>query len=70
MTKDRHRVVESLDLYDWVQPQPLLGRPLKNELTDWRVVDDWPDVVPVTTEEIDVFERWFGDILDELIGPA
>lgn len=68
MTEDRPCVAELLDLYDWVQPPPALGRPLKDELTDWRVVDDWPDAVPVTTEEIDVFERWFGDLLDELLG--
>jgi hypothetical protein len=32
-----------------------------------RVTDDWPDNVPVTEAEIDVFERWFGDVFDELL---
>ncbi|MGP1394589.1 MAG: hypothetical protein ACTS3R_03660 [Inquilinaceae bacterium] len=40
-----------------------------DDLSDWRVVDDWPDDVPVTPEEVDVFERWFGDLLDEMFGP-
>jgi len=33
-------------------------------------VEDWPERVPVTSEELDVFEAWFGDILDELFGPG
>jgi hypothetical protein len=32
----------------------------------WRVTDDWPEEVPVTEAEIDVFEAWFGDLFDEL----
>ena len=31
-------------------------------------MDDWPQRVPVTEREADVFETWFGDILDELFG--
>lgn len=34
-----------------------------------RVTDDWPEDVPVTEAEIDVFERWFGDVFDELLNP-
>lgn len=35
----------------------------------WVVVtDDWPEDVPVTVAEIDVFEAWFGDLFDELFG--
>lgn len=34
-----------------------------------RVTDDWPDYVPVTEAEIQVFERWFGDVFDELLSP-
>jgi hypothetical protein len=32
----------------------------------WTVTDDWPDEVPITEAEIDVFEAWFGDLFDEL----
>lgn len=47
---------------------PRRGRPPKHDLKTWRVIDDWPDVVPVTLEEVAVYERWFGDVLDELFG--
>ncbi|WP_170848990.1 hypothetical protein [Paracoccus aminovorans] len=33
------------------------------------MTDDWPAPVPVTEAEIEVFERWFGDLFDELFGP-
>ena len=32
--------------------------------------DDWPERVPVTSAEVDVFEAWFGDVFDELFGPC
>ena len=41
---------------------------MKHDLADWRVIDDWPERVPVTEREVDVFEAWFGDIVDELFG--
>lgn len=62
---------EKIDLYDYAQAMPLPAtpdRPVKDDLSDWRMVDDWPEKVPVTPEEVDVIERWFGDILDELFG--
>ena len=34
-----------------------------------RVIDDWPEDIPVTEAAIDVFERWFGDVFDELLSP-
>jgi hypothetical protein len=55
------------DLYIKVEPWPRVGRPMRG-LDAWRVIDDWPERVPVTDAEIDVFEAWFGDILDELFG--
>ena len=45
------------------------ARPAKHEVETWRVIDDWPQRVPVTQAEIDVFEAWFGDLFDELFGP-
>jgi hypothetical protein len=62
---------DGLDLYgyrDEAAPKP--GRPPKHDLAGWRVVDDWPERVPVTSEELDVFEAWFGEVLDELFGPV
>jgi hypothetical protein len=51
------------------KPFNIPGRPPKHGLTAWTVTDDWPEHVPVTAAEVDVFEAWFGDILDELFGP-
>jgi hypothetical protein len=50
-------------------PWPFPGRPPKHDLSTWTVIDDWPDPVPVTEAEIEVFERWFGDLFDELFDP-
>ncbi|MES1991968.1 MAG: hypothetical protein V4441_13595 [Pseudomonadota bacterium] len=49
-------------------PWPFPGRPPKHDLSTWTVTDDWPDPVPVTDAEIEVFEQWFGDLFDELFG--
>lgn len=60
-----------IDLYDYATaPAPRRGRPVTHDLEGWQVLDDWPERVPVTEVEVDVFEAWFGDILDELFGPA
>jgi hypothetical protein len=42
----------------------------KDDLSTWTVTDDWPERVPVTSAEVDVFEAWFGDVFDELFGPC
>ncbi len=58
------------DLYDFAAPPARRsGRPPEHDLSAWTVTDDWPERVPVTQREVDVFEAWFGDILDELLGP-
>jgi hypothetical protein len=44
------------------------GRPPKHDLSTWTVTDDWPEHIPVTEAEVDVFEAWFGDLFDEF-GP-
>ena len=74
--KDRRRRAHAnrsskIDLFDYCklpQPKPR-GRPVIDDLSDWRVVDDFPEEIPVTPEEVDVIERWLGDVLDELFGP-
>ena len=64
------------DLYDYIPPDeigtpaPPIGRPPKHDVESWTVTDDWPERVPVTEAEIDLFEAWFGDIFDELFGPS
>jgi len=51
------------------EPWPFPVRPPAHDLSTWTVSDDWPADVPVTEAEIDVFERWFGDLFDELFEP-
>ncbi len=58
------------DLFIQDEPWPRIGRPVRHDVETWRVIDDWPARVPVTDAEIDVFEAWFGDLFDELFGPA
>lgn len=55
------------DLYDYARPPARrVGRPAAEDTTTWTVTDDWPDEVPITEAEIEVFEAWFGDLFDEL----
>ena len=55
------------DLYDYVRRYPRRpSRPAPEDPTTWTVTDDWPEDVPVTEAEIEVFEAWFGDLFDEL----
>jgi len=42
----------------------------KHDLSNWTVTDDWPERIPVTDAEVDVFEARFGDLFDELFGPC
>ena len=59
------------NLYDYADPPTRRsGRPPKHDLATWTVTDDWPERVPVTDAEVDVFEAWFGDLFDELFGPC
>jgi hypothetical protein len=56
------------DLYDYTRPRRARrpGRPAPKDPGAWTVADDWPEEVPVTEAEIEVFEAWFGDLFDEL----
>ena len=62
------------DLYDYSDdPMPRVspsrGRPLHLfDVERLPVIDDWPEDVPITEAEIQVFERWFADVFDELFG--
>ena len=38
---------------------PRIGRPPKCDPETWTVTDDWPDPLPVTQAEIELFEAWF-----------
>jgi hypothetical protein len=56
------------DLYDYASApaRRRAGRHGKADQGEWIVTDDWPEDVPVTDAEVDVFEAWFGELLDEL----
>jgi hypothetical protein len=55
------------DLFDYARPPARRACwPPPEDPTTWTVKDDWPEVVPVTEAEIEVFEAWFGDLFDEL----
>jgi hypothetical protein len=55
------------DLYDYARPPARrVGRPALADTNTWTVTDDWPDEVPITEAEIEVFEAWFGDLFDKL----
>lgn len=65
----RTRAPESLpdDLYDYLRPAVRRSRrPVKKKRSEWTVTDNWPDEVPITEAEIEVFEACFGDLFDEL----
>lgn len=58
------------DLYSYytAEPRRLREPPPTNAVQTQRIIDDWPGDIPVTEAEVDVFERYFGDVLDRLFG--
>lgn len=63
------------DLYDYVRPiRSALPEPRSRarngceHQASLKISDDWPDLVPVTEAELDLFEVHFGPLLDELLG--
>ncbi|MGO4683493.1 hypothetical protein AB4Z24_08110 [Hyphomicrobium sp. 2TAF46] len=63
----------AFDPFDYRLPAPLARRDRRRrdvdaDLAGWTVTDDWPEHIPVTEAEVDLFERWFGDVFDELFG--
>lgn len=63
------------DLYDYVRParsaapEPRARAGKEIDLRSLNVSDDWPDRVPVSEAELDLFEVHFGPLLNELLGP-
>lgn len=62
------------DLFDYNdEPAPRISPPRGSppqvfDVERLPVIDDWPDEVPITEAEIQVFERWFADVFDEMFG--
>ena len=75
--RQRQPVPEALpdDLFDYADEPTPDGRerrrsPLRIvDVESLPVFDDWPEKVPITEEELQIFERYFGDVLDRLFGP-
>lgn len=75
--RPRQPVPETLpnDLFDYADEPTPDGRerrrsPLRIvDVESLPVFDDWPEKVPITEEELQIFERYFGDLLDRLFGP-
>lgn len=65
-----------IDFFDWVEaPKPRSAEPVRRAAfrksvspCGRRITDDWPDSIPVTEAELDLFEVHFGALLDELLG--
>lgn len=63
------------DLFDYADAPTPDGRerrrsPLRIvDVETLPVIDDWPDNMPVTEAEVEIFERFFRDVLDRLFGP-
>ncbi|MFG1425707.1 hypothetical protein [Roseixanthobacter glucoisosaccharinicivorans] len=74
--RHRHAAPRALpdDLYDYNDdPAPRVSPRRENspdafDVEKLPVIDEWPDKVPITEAEIQVFERWFGDVFDEMFG--
>jgi len=64
------------DLFDYADdPAPRISPPRGGpshvfDVERLPVIDDWPEYVPITEAEIQVFERWFADFFDEMFGPV
>lgn len=59
-----------LDLYDYVSAAGSQNARKRNSVQQRiRITDDWPEVVPITEAEVRIIEAYFGDVLDELVGP-
>ena len=75
--RPRQPVPEALpdDLFDYADEPTPDGRERRSsplrivDVETLPVFDDWPEKVPITEEELQIFERYFGHVLDRLFGP-
>lgn len=58
------------DLFDYACPAaPRASRLRVSSEKPIRVVDDWPEIVPITEAELRVMEGHFAEELDAIFGP-
>lgn len=75
--RPRQSIPEALpdDLFDYADEPTPDGRERRSsplrivDVETLPVFDDWPEKVPITEEELQIFERYFGHVLDRLFGP-
>jgi len=61
---------EAINLLDYARRRARRrGHEPPPDTTGWIVTDDWPERVPVTKAEVDVFEAHFSDFFDKWLGP-
>ncbi len=41
--------------------------PQEHDLEVLRVTDDWPEIIPITSDEVEAIEAFFRDVLDDLL---
>ena len=58
------------DYLDFYRAPPPRKRAARAAKPKWqpKVVDDWPDKVPIFVEELELFELYLGDDLDRNLG--
>lgn len=77
MTRNRKRYEEPaaalpadlhIDLYDYQMPKERKPRQKRRRKWNPTITDDWPEVVPVSVEEVELYELHLGDELDRILG--
>ena len=48
--------------------KPRKSEPRSNDPEFWTVVTELLDPIPVSKEDLDAIERYFSDVLDEILG--
>lgn len=58
------------DYLDFYRAPPPRKRAARQPKPKWqpKIVDDWPEEVPVFVEELELFELYLGDELDRILG--
>ncbi|WP_213775757.1 hypothetical protein [Bradyrhizobium sp. dw_78] len=53
-----------------IEEPPSCERISRRRRQKWapQIVDDWPEEVPVYVEELELYELYFGDELDKILG--
>lgn len=57
-----------IDLYDYRMPRERKPRSKRRRKWSPKIVDDWPEQVPVFVEELELYELHLGEELDRILG--